>query len=275
MQKLKNKVAVALASIASFMLVFAAPAAAAASTVVVTPDNTQGWVFNGDPDNATPYEFSEEEASAGQGSLYVEPIDNVGAHKFIAALPLGVAATDLESVSYDFLIDGEGTADDAEQYYLNVYTLLPDTSETFYSCRFDYVPDTGSVDDFTTAEFTATDTPTDVRSRNSAVCPDTLAEMPEGSTVSMITLNLGDTSANDAELAGYFDNVVLSIGDDVTTYDFELVDYVDNKDECKNGGWEAGLANGDRFKNQGDCVSYFASKTRNQPALANQAQLRF
>ena len=34
------------------------------------------------------------------------------------------------------------------------------------------------------------------------------------------------------------------------------------KDTCKSGGWSAfGV-----FKNQGDCVSYFASRGRNGPA---------
>jgi hypothetical protein len=42
--------------------------------------------------------------------------------------------------------------------------------------------------------------------------------------------------------------------------------YVTNKDECKNNGWMLGLSDGRTFKNQGDCVSYFATKTKNQPA---------
>lgn len=42
--------------------------------------------------------------------------------------------------------------------------------------------------------------------------------------------------------------------------------FVTKADECKNGGWANGLADGRTFKNQGDCVSYFASKMKNQPA---------
>lgn len=42
--------------------------------------------------------------------------------------------------------------------------------------------------------------------------------------------------------------------------------YATNKDECKNNGWMLGLADGRTFKNQGDCVSYFATKMKNQPA---------
>ena len=33
-----------------------------------------------------------------------------------------------------------------------------------------------------------------------------------------------------------------------------------SKDQCKNGGWQNMQdANGNSFKNQGDCVSYFAT----------------
>jgi hypothetical protein len=41
------------------------------------------------------------------------------------------------------------------------------------------------------------------------------------------------------------------------TYDFELTNEPADKDECKNGGWQS-LTDGDgnAFKNQGNCVSY-------------------
>jgi len=43
-----------------------------------------------------------------------------------------------------------------------------------------------------------------------------------------------------------------------TIYDFELANTPSNKDECKKNGWE-GLTdeNGQPFRNQGQCVSYF------------------
>ena len=41
--------------------------------------------------------------------------------------------------------------------------------------------------------------------------------------------------------------------------------YVANAEQCKNNGWMLGLA-GRKFKNQGDCVSYFATSMRNAPA---------
>ncbi len=40
------------------------------------------------------------------------------------------------------------------------------------------------------------------------------------------------------------------------------------KDDCKNGGWQTMIDNaGNSFKNQGDCVSYFATKGKNLGAL--------
>ncbi len=50
-----------------------------------------------------------------------------------------------------------------------------------------------------------------------------------------------------------FDNVMINN----TTYTFE------NADSCKNGGWRQFTSSPGPFKNQGDCVSYFASGGKN------------
>ena len=236
----------------------------AAGTVAVTATNSQGWTFNPDLTNTTPYEFSGAEASTGNGSLYVLPIDAVSAHKFIATKGLGTLVSDFNSIAYDFLIAGSGTNADADQFYLNVYTNLP-SSTTFYDCRFDYVPTTGSTAGFTTAAFNATDVPTNVGDRPDLfACPATLAGMPAGSTVKFIALNVGDTTASDIGLAGYLDNVVVNLDSDVTTYDFEVDEDGDgipdttppaSKDQCKKDGWKT--FNNPSFKNQGQCVAYF------------------
>lgn len=207
-------------------------ASAAATTSVVTPTGTQGWIFNPDPTNATPYEFNNNKSSIGAGSLFVNPIDATPAHKFIAAKPLNIPAASLSSVSYDFLIAGNGTAASANQFYLNVYANLPG-STTYYDCRFDHVPATGSTTNFTNATFLSANPASAVDDRFNGTarpddgynCPTSLAQMAidrPGSTVSAITLNLGDTSAFDAGLAGYYDKVVTATSSDTTTYDFEV-----------------------------------------------------
>lgn len=232
-----------------------------ASTLVVTSANQQGWVFNPDPVNATPYEFTTDKESIGSGSLYVKPIAATPAKKFIATKALNIPVSSLNSLAYDFLIAGNGTAASANQFYLNVYTNLP-SSSTFYDCRFDFVPTTGSTSSFTTANFSSTTTATNVADRptDSFTCPTTLSAMPAGSTISFIALNVGDTSASDVGLAGYLDKVVVDTYSNVTTYDFEAIPLT--KDDCKKDAWKAyGM-----FKNQGDCVSFVATGGRNQPA---------
>jgi hypothetical protein len=54
-------------------------------------------------------------------------------------------------------------------------------------------------------------------------------------------------------LQGSVDNVVV----DETAFNFEPVVAVADKNACKNGGWMT--SNSPVFKNQGDCVSFFAS----------------
>ena len=259
LKRVKKIMASAAAMLAVAMVVFV-PSASAVSTIVVSPSNNQGWIFNGDPSTSTPYEFNENHASIGQGSLYVQPIGSNPADKFIAAKPLNVAATSLNSVSYDFMIADNGTAASAQQFYLNVYTKLAG-STAYYNCRFDYVPTLGSTTNFTTVTFAAGDTSVNVgdRAGDAFTCPATLADMPADSTISFIALNVGDTSTGDVGLGGYLDNVVVTTAGNATTYDFETDPTVlPNKEACKHNGWMTSEA--PLFKNQGDCVSYFATR---------------
>jgi choice-of-anchor C domain-containing protein len=48
-----------------------------------------------------------------------------------------------------------------------------------------------------------------------------------------------------------------------------VTEFVPGKDDCKDGGWEAMIdTSGNSFKNQGDCVSFFATKGKNLGAVA-------
>lgn len=238
--------------------------ALADSTVTVTGNtvNTSrgesrdtGWWFNRDSNNDTPFEFSGDKESIGDGSLYVLPIGDNPDDKFIAEHFLLLEdASSWESISYDFLIAGNGGATDADHFYLNVYTNLPGTPvDNFYDCRFDYTPDDPTdLNGFATATFAADDTPTHVQSRGGADCPLTLGELPDGSSIRMFSINVGDTSASDTGLAGYLDNVAVTVAEETTTYDFEVPPQV--KDDCNNGGY-ANFG----FPNQGQCVSSLQS----------------
>jgi hypothetical protein len=56
---------------------------------------------------------------------------------------------------------------------------------------------------------------------------------------------------------GYIDTVTIGVGSNATVFDFEPFAVAQDKDDCKNGGWQTlHRANGTPFKNQGDCVSY-------------------
>jgi hypothetical protein len=57
-------------------------------------------------------------------------------------------------------------------------------------------------------------------------------------------------------LDGYLDNVVVALSSGVTTYDFEPYVVATDKNQCKKGGWMTLKdADGNSFKNQGQCVS--------------------
>lgn len=243
----------------------AAPALAD-ETVRVTRDGQAGWLFNRDASTSTPYEFTTDEASTGYGSIYVPPITNQTGEgdpepkdKFIAEQFVHIPAAELESISYDFLIAGDGIAADANEFYLNIYTVLPDSNPetTFYDCRFDYVPGIGSTDVFTTETFTDDDVADGFGDKNKPECPTELNGLPDGTTISFFSISVGDTSANDTGLAGYYDNVVVNTTDGTTTYDFEAAPQT--KEDCRDDGYaDYG------FKNQGQCISSIVSQRPNE-----------
>jgi hypothetical protein len=186
------------------------------------------WSFNPDPRYATDYAFTTAQETLGSGSLYAGPITNSNYNgvatnanwdKFIALQPVEELASYVDSISYDFLIGPGGDSNDDAQFYLNVYTNLPG-STTFYDCRFDYVPTVGSTAVFTTFENTS-DTIASATGGSGCGGANSWGEMPAGSTVSSFSLNMGDTSANDQGLDGFFDRVVLGTTDELITYDFE------------------------------------------------------
>jgi hypothetical protein len=258
--------------------VFASSALGQDSTVVVLGNTTAventpgGWMFNRDPRTATAYEFNNDEASIGYGSLYAGPITNSNFNgipgnnpnwdKFIGENFVRTAIADVNGISFDFLM---GTGANPNQYYMNVYTTFGVSSPTkFYDCRYDVVATIGSNSVWTTVAFDPTLIYT-VATRAGAeaspfpcpASPSAMDGLSAGSQIRAININLGDTSASDAGYSGYFDNVVVDRASGKTTYDFEPYLVATNKDECKNGGWQTyRRANGTTFRNQGDCVSY-------------------
>ena len=219
--KVRNFVSTSLIA-ALFAIVFATAVNAQNATVIVTGnttavENTPGWMFNRDAGNATPIAFNSGNSSIGYGSLYVLPISNVAAHKFIGENFINTPIADVDSISYDFKIGSGGTAASKNQYYMNVYANFGVSDDLkFFDCRYAVIPTIGSTAGFTTVTFDPTLAyPVVTRTGASASpfpCPAVPADMniqSAGSNIRMFSLNVGDTSAGDAGLNGYYDKVVV------------------------------------------------------------------
>jgi hypothetical protein len=239
----------------------------AATTVVVTGDtsageNQPGWLFNRDVSTSTPFEFNTDAPSIGVGSVYVLPIGSNSADKFIAENFINEPIANVNSISYDFLIGNGGTASDENEFYMNIYANFGESDDfKFYDCRYNVVPTVGSTAAYTTITFDPTMAyPVATRNSSPHICPAAPADMDllsPGSNIRVFALNVGDTSANDLGLDGYYDNVVVDLDSGVTVYDFEPYEVASTKDACKNGGWEnLSRADGSSFKNQGQCIKY-------------------
>jgi len=286
----KKSIAILSAAVILPVLAFAPTASAATSTIIITGntaagENQPGWLFNRDTSTSTPYEFNEDQASIGEGSLYVKPITNTlgtpgTKDKFIAENFINTAITNIDTISYDFRIGSGGDNADAGQFYMNVYANFGESDDLkFYDCRYDVVPTVGSTGGFTTVTFDPTQAYTVTTRTGTSASPHTCPAVPAdmdtlspGSNIRMFSLNVGDAgvSGSDTGLDGYLDNVIVTTTADTTTYDFEApLTVLANKDACKNGGWATSEA--PVFKNQGDCVSSFASngKAKGDPPIVN------
>jgi hypothetical protein len=198
--------------------------------------NQPGWLFNRDTNTSTPFEFNDDQASIGEGSLHVLPIGEDPADKFIAEYFYLDLVDDFNSISYDFLIGSGGVESDAKHFYLNVYTNLPESDpNNFYDCRFDFVPSVGSLTDFTTFTVDKATTAAHVQGAGCPTATEGLGGLPAGSTIRAFSINVGDTSANDQGLDGYLDNVVVSRAGLIATYDFEPASTDETSDNDESG----------------------------------------
>lgn len=272
----------ALATAFAFPLLAAAGIANAANiTTIVTAntsagENQPGWLFNRDTSTATPYEFNEDEAKIGYGSLFVKPIGSANAKdKFIGEDFINAPIADIDSVSFDFKLGAGVPAAKASQFYFNVYANFGESDDLkFYDCRYNIVASSGSDSSWTTVSFDPTqnysvttrldNTTTPVNEASPYACPASPAGMDTlspGSTIRVYAINVGDTSSSDAGVSGYLDNVVVTKGADVAVSDFEPVLTPSSKNDCKNDGWKK--FNTPTFTNQGSCVSAVTSKGKN------------
>ncbi|MFA7193993.1 MAG: peptidoglycan-binding protein [Candidatus Paceibacterota bacterium] len=218
------------------------------STVVVkentaSAENELGWMFNRDTSTDTPFEFNEDAATTGDGSLYVLPIGNSNSSdKFVAEYFPQMLISDLTSLTFDFKTGAESEETDYQHVYLNVYANFGVSDDNkFYDCRYNVVATSGSGDFFESVTFDPT-LPYTVTTRTSPgfespfACPAIPADMDTlspGSNIRAFAINLGDTSLNDEGVSAYFDTVILETDTAITTFDFEptVVEVIPDEDE--------------------------------------------
>lgn len=140
-------------------------------------------------------------------------------------------ASSIESIQYDFYpAVCNGLTNCYKQFYLNIYlrssarAFGDTTSGAWRDCNLAYVPPSGPEGQWTTFKIDANTPVTQARD-----CPANFATLGEaqeagyvlGTNLGLIyLLSMGDTSANDNGLVGYFDNLRLKlVGEDVRIYD--------------------------------------------------------
>ncbi len=225
---MKKLIAIGLVS---GLFLYAGVAQASTQTVTgntASAENQPGWLFNRDTSTQTPYQFNNDQHSIGSGSLFVPAISANASDKFIGEDFLLTPIANVNSISYDFKLGQGVSASKASQFYMNVYTNFGESDPNkFYDCRYNIVPSIGSNSAFTTVTFDPTHAyPVTQRNTSPQPCPASPAAMNNGSTtgatIRVIALNVGDTSASDAGVSGYLDNVVVDLDSGVTVSDFEL-----------------------------------------------------
>lgn len=190
-------------------------------STTATENEAGKWWFNRDPNTATPYTFTGAQESTGTGSLFVPAIGTNPSDKFVGEYFVANLLDDTGAISFDYrLADGVATSK-ANQVYMNLYVNY--SSATNYGdCVYNVVATDGSAG-WHTLSFAPNGT-YDVRTRSSAapnVCPAKPTDLPATAYVRAISLNVGDTSANDAGVSAYLDNVRVEKVTQTAVYDFE------------------------------------------------------
>ena len=241
-------------------LLVVATGAFAASTVVVTPTSTQGWStadtrpggavnFVGDPTSPYPSGALQltTDATTGAKAQYLHaasgPLSDVAE---LSYWNKQVAGPIHAGASYQFIVDlnGDGTGGFTtfvyEPYQNGVVTpgVWQEwdvdagqmwSSRSFAAGTCAVVAGAGGPPFYTLAGLQAT-------------CPDAV--------VLGFGVNVGTFNPS-------YEILVDGVTFNGTTYDFEVTNEPNDKDDCKKGGWQ-NLTDGDSqpFKNQGKCVSY-------------------
>jgi hypothetical protein len=255
------------AAAAGTLIVTGASSALAGTTVVVTPANQQGWSTSDTRPGGTVTFVSDPSSPLPPGALQLTTDSTTTAK----AQYLHAASSPLSSVSeagyYTLQVSGSAVADPSYQLVMCLSGGATSTTCGFSTLVFEpyqnplmgpIVPGVWQQWSVSTGLFWSTRT---VTCSNGVV-----AGTPGGPAI--YTIGQIQTICPSAVVIGFGVNIgtnnpgydVRTDGFDFngTTYDFQLTNPPTSKDECKEGGF-ANLtdADGNAFRNQGQCVSFF------------------
>jgi hypothetical protein len=249
-----------LIAIAAGVAALGLSAVMAATTIVVTPTNTQGWsTADTRPGGNVDY-VVDASAPAGVGALHLTTNNTTAAKaQYLHAenTPLG-SVTELSyytkqnsasfvggDPSYQLIVNLNGTAASFTTLVYEPYengVVTPGAWQSWDVDSGQFWSSRSFTDGGCTVTAGAGGPPFYTLAGLQAACPNAV--------VIGFGVNVGTFNPS-------YDVETDLVSFNGTRYDFEPYTVATNKDQCKDAGWQtARRANGTTFNNQGDCVSY-------------------
>jgi hypothetical protein len=259
--------------LAAFLGVLSTVPALAATTVVVTPADMQGWFFCDDQTNcggiATGSIVSGPGAPPlGSGSARLLAPNTSDGQTLMILAHQGTRLDSISTLMYSTYVSSGGPPQ-AIALQFDIDFDATDTNTSFQG-RLVFEPYHSQT--VVAGQWQTWDTRTSsgsgswwftrAPSNQAANCPqsnpctwsEVLAKFPNIAVLGRTIFKAGSGWSN---FDGNVDALTIGINGNDTTYNFEPFAVVQDKDDCKDGGWQhLHRANGTPFKNQGDCVSY-------------------
>lgn len=252
-----KKVITVLAAVAGFFSF--ATIAYAATTIVVTPTNTQGWTTADTRPGGAVNFVADASAPSGAGALQL----TTNATTTAKAQYMHEASTPIANVtelSYYTKQNSASFVGGDASYQLPMMLNGTTGFTTFVYEPYQngvVVPGTWQSWDVDAGQFWS----------SRAVTCSNGAVVAGGGGAPFYTLTQIATMCPEAVVVGFGVNIGSNnpsydvetdlVSFNNTAYDFELFQAAQTKDECKNGGWmNVTDSQGNSFKNQGQCVSY-------------------
>jgi hypothetical protein len=265
----------ALASISSLLMAIALPLGArAATTVTVTPQQMNGWMFVDDTNDSTTTASGHmvtgpANPPAGIGSAELETTSSTDGQMLMKNAYAGSKFTDLTTLTYStYVKSGNSTVAPALQF--SVDKDVTDGVNNWQG-RIVFEPYlNGTVSDGQWQDWSAADgnwwltKPSAFNDMCPQSSPCTLSQLTtafsnigvNGGVNAQILLKAG--SGWPSDFVGDADALTVAFSNaQATTYDFEPYSTPSTMNQCKNSGYkDVRDNNGQEFKNQGQCVSW-------------------